>query len=131
MLKASSKHSHPQTSNVSRAPAAAAATATTSGAVATSAVAATTQLTALVRKTGLTNPCWQIDSKSTQRAHRGQNATSMHKNVEVNAGTTAQIPCKQLHCTTRDLERYLAWLIIDMISFWFTNKLVLFKPNLA
>lgn len=128
MLKASSKHSHPQTSNVSRAPAAA---ATTSGAVATSAVAATTQLTALVRKTGLTNPCWQIDSKSTQRAHRGQNATAMHKNVKVNVGPTMQIPSKQLHCTTRDLERYLAWLIIDMISFWFTNKLVLFKPNIA
>lgn len=90
MLKASSKHSHPQTSNVSRAPAAAAATtagATTSVAVATS-VAATTQLTALVRKTGLTNPCWQIDSKSTQRAHRGQNTTSMHKNVPAIAGTT-------------------------------------------
>lgn len=102
MLKASSKHSHPQTSNVSRAPAAPATSgATTAVAVATSAVAATTQLTALVRKTGLTNPCWQIDSKSTQRAHRGQNATSMHKNVEVSAGTTAQIPCKQLYFMTK------------------------------
>jgi len=29
--------------------------------------ATTSQLTALVRKTGLTNPCCQIDSKSTQR----------------------------------------------------------------
>lgn len=103
MLKASSKHSHPQTSNVSRAPAATSGAATTSGAVATSPVAATTQLTALVRKTGLTNPCWQIDSKSTQRAHRGQNATSMHKNVAVNAGVTTQIPCKQLYFTAKVL----------------------------